>query len=101
MKKYPQVRRVRRPEYNEKAPFLVGLWQFIVGIFIWIMFIVIAGITIYSQCFSNSLVNILRLFKNQNYHVPGWFSIICTIFFFPLTLIVILISTLSKIIHSK
>lgn len=101
MKKYPQVRRVRRPEYNEKAPFLVGLWQFIVGTLLWIMFIVIAGITIYSQWFSNSLVNILRLFKNQNYYIPGWFSIVCTIFFFPLTLIIILASSLATIFRGK
>jgi len=101
MKKYPQVRRVRRPEYNEKAPFLVGVWQFIMGTFLWILFIVIAGITIYSQWFSNALVSILRLFKNQNYYIPGWFSMIATIFFFPVTLVVILISALVTIFRGK
>jgi hypothetical protein len=101
MKKYPQVRRVRRPEYNEKAPFLVGLWQFIMGTFIWIAFIVIAGITIYSHWFSQALIYILQLFKNQNYHVPLWFSVIFTIFLFPLTLIIILINIFIKIIRGN
>ncbi len=101
MKKYPQVRRVRRPEYNEKAPFLVGVWQFLIGTFLWVLFIIIAGITIYANWFSLALINILQLFKNQNYYIPTWFSVVMTIFFFPVTLVVILISALIKIVRGE
>jgi len=101
MKKYPQVRRVRRPEYNEKAPFLVGVWQFLIGTFLWVLFIIIAGITIYANWFSLALINILQLFKNQNYYIPTWFSVVTTIFFFPVTLVVILISALIKIVRGE
>ena len=100
MKKYPQVRRVRRPG-EEKPPFLLEVWQFFAGIFIWIFFIIAAGITIYSQWFSNALINILQLFKNKNYHIPVWFSIVCTIFLFPITLVIILISSLIIIVKGS
>ena len=101
MKKYPQIRRVRRPEYNDKVPFLVGLWQFIVGIFIWIAFIVIAGITIYAHWFTQAVQNILSLFSPRNFHIPLSFAIVCTIFLFPLTILVILISALITIFRGE
>jgi hypothetical protein len=101
MKKYPQVRRVRRPEYNEKAPFLVGVWQFIIGTFIWIAFIVIAGITIYAHWFTQAVQTIWSLFSPRNLQIPLSFSIICTIFLFPLTLIVLLASMLIAVFRGK
>jgi polyferredoxin len=97
--KYPQIKRVRYNQ-DEYTPFLLKIWQFFAGIFLWIFFIVIAGITIYSHWFSQALIYILQLFKNQNYHVPLWFSIVCTIFLFPVTLIVILISAFIRIIRN-
>ncbi len=100
MKKYNKIRRVR-PHYEENSSFLLGVWQFFVGIFLWLFFIVATGISLYAHWFSQSLIYILRLFKEKNYHVPLWFSIICTIFLFPITLIIILFSALLKIIRGN
>jgi len=101
MKKYPQVRRVRRPEYNDKVPFLLGVWQFIVGILIWMAFILITAITIYAHWFTQALQNIISLFTNKPVYIPLSLAIVCTIFLFPLTLIVILISALITIFRGK
>ena len=99
MKKYPQVRRVRRPEYNDKVPFLLGVWQFFIGILIWIFFIIIAGITIYAHWFTQALENILRLIFSRDFQIPLSFSVLCTIFLFPLTLLVLLINALIVIVR--
>ncbi len=73
--------------------------QFLVGLIIWMGLFAVFLAVMYVNWFSVSLVYLLQFVRPKQYAVPFWFSAIITIFFFPLTLLVILLSTLIKIIR--
>lgn len=69
----------------------------IVGIFFWLLLIIVFCLTAYLYWFQRSLVIILQAFRPGQYKIPWWFSILVFIFLMPLTLAVILVGTLIEI----
>lgn len=97
----PRVRRVRKPEFPQfgsGANAFVSILQFIVGVFIWILLILFFLLSLYSQWFGVQLTYLLTLIKPKAYYVPFWFSFVCSLLFFPVTLVIGLGGTLIKII---
>lgn len=78
-----------------------GFFSAILGIFFWIFLLLFFAIGLYAAFFGQSLVNILRRISPRIYFVPFWFSLLMTIFFFPITLIVILISAFLNILFRE
>ena len=70
---------------------------FILGIFLWILMILVFFFMLYSAWFTHNLIYILQLIKPRNYYIPIWLSVLLVIFAFPATLIVILTGTLIRI----
>ena len=75
-----------------------GFFGYLFSIIMWILLLVIFVVTIYTQWFSRSVYYLLNLFQKKHYRIPFWFSLLMVIFFFPVTLVIIAISTLIKII---
>ncbi len=73
--------------------------QVLLGIIIWLGLFAVFLAVMYVNWFTVSLVSLLQMVKPKPYAIPFWFSAIVTIFFFPLTLVVILIAALLKIIR--
>jgi hypothetical protein len=93
------VRRVQRPDFPHwKTPHSIGsFFGFLVGLFLWIALAIVFIISLYASWFSKNLAYLLNLIKPKAYVVPFWFSLLCSIFLFPITLGIILASTLIQI----
>jgi len=83
--------------HNHSNP-IIAFFQTIIGIFIWIFLIIAFLIFLYTNWFTISLIYILNLIKPKPYQIPFLFSLLIVIFFFPITLLIILIGTFIKII---
>lgn len=91
------VRRV--PEFpREKSGGLLGVLQFLVGILIWLGLLILFVIGLWAWWFGRSVSWLLGKPKRK---VPWWFSWLCTIFLFPLTVIVILLAEGGKFLKSS
>lgn len=71
---------------------------FIFGIFVWIFAILAFCFFFYVALFMQNLIFLLQKIKHKSYQIPFWFLILCVIFLFPLTLIIILTGTLWRIL---
>ena len=98
-KEYVNVKPVF-PEYSKKKGGIEGVFSFIVAILFWILLIIVSVVALYTNWFTKSLTYLLRLVSSQHYHIPFWFSLIFVFFLFPVTLVVVLLSTFIKIIRS-
>ena len=99
MKETELYTRPNFPQYKKKEG-IAGIFSFIFGILFWILLVIVSVVVIYTNWFANNLVYLINLFKNGTYKLPFWFSILMVIFVFPLTLFVVLVSTLIKIIRN-
>ncbi|MBT3348742.1 hypothetical protein HN954_03785 [bacterium] len=96
----PKFSRVRKiPAFPHKTSSgIFGVFQFLIGLVIWIGLLILFAIGLWSWWFSRSIV---RIFKFRNLKIPWWFGWLCTIFVFPATVVVILIAELKKIFFPK
>lgn len=100
LKNKSYIRKQQEFPHFEKKTGLKGILFFIVSVFIWGLLLFVSLVALYTHWFTRSLIYILNLFQRQSYYVPFWFSLICVIFLFPVTLIVILVASLVKIIKA-
>ena len=102
--KSPRVRKVQKPTFpqfgrGKKTNEFISLLQFVAGVIVWALLILFFLISVYAQWFGAQLTYILTLIKPKSYYVPFWFSFVCSVVFFPITLAVGIIAALIKIIR--
>ncbi len=97
MKHTPKVRRLENPEFPKWENPTTGA-GFIFGAILWILMIIGFLFLAYIQVFSFNVQYLLSLIKPKNYIIPFWFSLLCVIFLFPVTLGIILMGTFIRII---
>lgn len=94
MKKYNRVRPVSAPHASQGG--LVGFFQLILGLLLWIVMLIVFAIGAYATWFAGSLAYLLHRHITA---VPWWFALGCTLLLFPATLIVIAIAAIAKILE--
>jgi hypothetical protein len=95
-----KISRVRKvPQFpHQKGTGIAAFFQLLIGIFLWIMMILLFAIGAWALWFGRSLSYLLG--KQQNI-VPWWFSWMCVFLLFPITAITILITGFAKMIQTK
>ncbi|MCF7812346.1 hypothetical protein K9M59_01970 [Candidatus Gracilibacteria bacterium] len=79
---------------------MANFFIFLGGILLWLVLIVLFLAALYIHWFSRSLEYLLHTIHSQKtYSVPFWFSLLLTILFFPLTLVILLIAGFVRIIQ--
>jgi len=73
---------------------------FLFGIFLWFILLIVFLVTLYVQWFSQSLHFLLQLLKLKVSHIPFWFLLLVVIFFFPVSLIIILSATFIQLVRA-
>lgn len=97
--KYNRVRPVAPVPPHASQGGLVGFFQLVVSLLIWLVMMVVFAIGAYSVWFTSSLAH---LFHRPIKIIPWWFALGCTLLIFPVTLIVIAVSAIVKILqHPK
>ncbi len=98
--KLPEIvrKKPKFPRFKHKSD-IGNFFDFVFGALIWLVLIIFFFIGLYVNWFSRSLIYLLRLVHFKHYHVPFWFSLVVTIFLFPITLVVILLSVFVKIVR--
>lgn len=81
-----------------KKPTGTGFFSMLFGILFWIFLLILFVISLYATFFGQSLASLLYRILHRAYRVPFWFSLLMTIFLFPVTFFIILISAFFKII---
>jgi hypothetical protein len=97
-----KISRVRKaPRFpHQKGISISSFFQLLIGIFIWILMIILFVIGAWAAWFGRSLSYLLG--KNRNV-VPWWFSWMCILLVFPIPIItlVILVAEFAKIVNTK
>ncbi len=97
MKKKNTVRRME-PEFPKWKNPKTGA-GFILGALLWILMLLLFFLMLYAAWFTQNLIYLLKLIKDRDYQIPIWLSVLCVCFLFPVTLIIIIGGTLTKIIR--
>ncbi len=93
-----KVRRIQ-PEFPKWETPNTGA-GFIFGILLWLITFFVFLFMAYVALFNYNLQYFLQLIKPKVYIIPVWFSVLCVVFFFPVTLLVILLGTLVRIVKN-
>ncbi|NJP03787.1 hypothetical protein HC823_00705 [Candidatus Gracilibacteria bacterium] len=62
-------------------------------------FAIFTLIVLYMNFVGNSFAQILEWFGSHNPNVPFWFSAVLTIFFFPISLLIILVAAVGRMMR--
>ena len=90
-----KISKVKRVQ-DFHAPKGAGFFEKLIAFIVWGLFAIFTLVILYMHFFGRSLAQILGYFGAKNPQVPFWFSLVMTLFFFPFTLIIILIAALGK-----
>ncbi len=95
-----KISRVRKaPQFPHQKGFsITGFFQLLIGIFIWIIMIILFAIGSWAIWFGKSSSYLIG--KSHNI-VPWWFSWMCVFLLFPFTALVILVAEFAKIVNTK
>ena len=85
------------PHFNKKKG-ISGFFHFIFAAVLWTFMLTIGVFVLYANWVTSNMIYLLNLIKPKHYYIPLWFSILLTIIFFPITIVIILVATLIKIV---
>lgn len=87
------------PKFQSNS--LRGFFASLLGIILWIGLLIVFVVSLYTQWFIRNLARILNAIHPGTYDIPFIAGILCVLFLFPFTLIVVLIGQIIQSVHQS
>lgn len=87
------------PNYK-KSSGISGLFTFMFAVLFWLLAGFLFLCFLYISWFTRSCEYLVSLFSDEHILVPFWFGLVLVIFFFPITLFVVLLASFVKIMRN-